>query len=123
MKPAMVEAEVNIDRSPADVFDYCSDLRHKPEWNSMMKRIEKVTDGPIGVDTRYATKCVKGPPMVMKCVRYERPTQWSAVGESAAAEGGRRGQRRPNPRRRPPGHVDGDRTARCAQAGSAALAS
>jgi|NGEPerStandDraft_6_1074524.scaffolds.fasta_scaffold18355_2 hypothetical protein len=38
MKPAMIEAEVNIDRSPADVFRYCSDHRHEPEWNPMMKR-------------------------------------------------------------------------------------
>jgi len=84
MKPAFIEAEVNIDRSPADVFDYCSDRRHEPEWNPMMKRIEKITDGPVGVGTRYATEFVKGPPMVMECVQYERPTQWSLVGESAA---------------------------------------
>ena len=45
MKPAIIEAEVDIDRSPADVLDYCSDHRHEPEWNPMMKRIEKVTDG------------------------------------------------------------------------------
>jgi len=88
VKPAIIEAEVNIDRSPADVFDYCSDHRHEPEWNPMMKRIEKITDGPVGVGTRYATEFVKGPPMVMECVRYERPTQWSLVGESAALKAG-----------------------------------
>ena len=84
MKPAIIEAEVDINRLPADVFDYCSDHRHEPEWNPKMKRIDKITDGPVGVGTRYTTEFVKGPPMVMECVQYERPTQWALVGESAA---------------------------------------
>ena len=56
----------------------------------MMKRIEKVTDGPVGVGTRYSDRVRQGPPMVMECVRYERPTLWSTVGKSAAiaADGG-----------------------------------
>ncbi len=58
MKPANIEAEVNIDRSPTDVFDYCSEHCHQPEWNPMMKRINRVTDGPLGVGTRYATEFV-----------------------------------------------------------------
>jgi len=41
MKRAIIETEVNIDRSPANVFDYCSDHRHEPEWNPKMKRIER----------------------------------------------------------------------------------
>lgn len=45
MTPVAVEAEVDVERSPEDVFDYCSDLRHEPEWNPMMKRIVKLTDG------------------------------------------------------------------------------
>jgi uncharacterized protein YndB with AHSA1/START domain len=83
MKPAIIEAEVDINRPPADVFDYCSDHGHEPEWNPRMKRIEKITDGPVRVGTRYTTEFVKGPPMVMECVQYERPTQWSLAGESA----------------------------------------
>jgi uncharacterized protein YndB with AHSA1/START domain len=37
MSPIVVEAEVDIKRPPDDVFDYCSDHRHEPEWNPMMK--------------------------------------------------------------------------------------
>ncbi|MGN6172240.1 MAG: SRPBCC family protein [Streptosporangiaceae bacterium] len=90
MSLVVVEAEVDIDRPPEDVFDYCSDHRHEPEWNPMMKRIEKLTDGPIGAGTRYAAEFVKGPPMVMECTRFERPATWSLTGDSRAltASGG-----------------------------------
>jgi uncharacterized protein YndB with AHSA1/START domain len=83
-RPVVVEAEVDINRPPEEVFDYCSDHRHEPQWNPMMTRIEKLTDGPIGAGTRYAAEFVKGPPMVMECTRYERPTTWSLTGQSRA---------------------------------------
>jgi uncharacterized protein YndB with AHSA1/START domain len=64
MRPTFIEVEIDIRHSPEAVFDYCSDLSHEPEWNPMMKRIEKLTDGPIGVGARYATEFTKGPLMV-----------------------------------------------------------
>lgn len=84
MSPIVVEAEVDIKRPPDDVFDYCSDHRHEPEWNPMMKHIEKLTDGPIGAGTRYVAEFAKGPPMIMECTRFERPATWSLTGESPA---------------------------------------
>ena len=92
MRPAFIEVEVDIRRPPEAVFDYCSDLSHEPEWNPMMKRTEKLTDGPIDVGARYATEFAKGPRMVIEYTRYERPTLWSSVGDSAllkASGGGR----------------------------------
>jgi Polyketide cyclase / dehydrase and lipid transport len=90
MSPVVVEAEVDIRRPPEDVFDYCSDHRHEPQWNPMMKRAEKLTGGPVGAGTRYAAEFVKGPPMVLECTRYERPSAWFVTGESRAltARGG-----------------------------------
>lgn len=84
MTPVVVEAEVDISRSPEDVFDYCSDASHEPEWNPMMKRIVKLTDGPVRVGTRYTTEFADGPAMVMECIGYERPTRWSTNGDSHA---------------------------------------
>lgn len=84
MSPVSIQAAVDIKRSPEEVFDYCSDHTHEPEWNPMMKRVAKLTDGPIGVGTRYATEFTKGPPMVMECTVYDRPATWSLVGESRA---------------------------------------
>lgn len=78
----VIDAGVSIRRSPEDVFDYCSDHRHEPEWNPMMRRIELLTEEPIGPGTRYATEFVKGPAMLMECVAFERPTRWSMTAES-----------------------------------------
>lgn len=91
MSPVVVEAEVDISRPPEQVFGYCSDPGHEPEWNPMMKASKKITGGPMGVGARYATEFVKGPPMVMECAGYERPSAWSLVGRSPAltAGGGR----------------------------------
>jgi len=88
MTPVVVEAKVDIRRSPEDVFDYCSDPSHEPEWNPTMQRIVKLTDGPVRVGTRYTTKFVKGPAMIMECVRYERPASWSMRGDSRALKAG-----------------------------------
>lgn len=82
MRKLIVRAEVDIDRSAEDVFDYCSDHRHEPEWNPMMKHCNKVTEGPVGLGTRFSTQFGKGPPMTMECVRYDRPTSWSVLGSS-----------------------------------------
>ncbi len=83
MRPVVVEAEVDIRRSPEDVFDYCSDHCHEPEWNPMMKRIDKLTADPVGARNRYVAEVVKGPPMVTECTRYERPGAWSLTGDSS----------------------------------------
>ena len=88
MTPVVVEAEVDIRRSPEDVFDYCSDPSHEPAWNPMMKRIVKLTDGPVRIGTRYTAEFVTGPAMVMECIRYERPASWSMKGDSRAAKAG-----------------------------------
>jgi uncharacterized protein YndB with AHSA1/START domain len=84
MSSVLVEAEVDIKRSPEDVFDFCSDPIHEPEWNPMMKRAVKLTDGLVGVGARYATEFVGAPPMVMECIHYERPSAWSLKGDSRA---------------------------------------
>ena len=84
MTPVVVEAEVDITRSPEAVFDFCSDPRREPEWNPMMKRVVELTDLSVGVGARYRTEFVNAPPMVMECVRYERPSAWSLIGDSRA---------------------------------------
>jgi hypothetical protein len=88
MSPVVVEAEVDINRPPEQVFDYCSDPGREPEWNPMMKACKKITGGSLGVGSRYAAEFVKGPPMVMECVGYERPSAWSLIGNSSALTAG-----------------------------------
>ena len=78
----VVEHGVDIHRSPEEVFDYCSDPTHEPEWNPKLRRVTKLTDGPDGVGTRYEMEFVPGDPMRVECVRFERPTAWATVGDS-----------------------------------------
>src|SRR5579872_1049344 len=92
MKPVVVEAAVEIRRAPEDVFDYSSDPGHEPEWNPMMKRILKITDGPIGIGTRYTAKFAQGPPMVIECVGYDPPSAWSFKAQSRALRAGSGGR-------------------------------
>jgi uncharacterized protein YndB with AHSA1/START domain len=97
MTPVAIEAEVDIKRSPEDVFDFCSDPMREPEWNPMMKRAAKLTDGPIGVGARYRTEFVDAPSMVMECTQYERPTAWSLSGESRSLKAAGDGRVSPAP--------------------------
>jgi uncharacterized protein YndB with AHSA1/START domain len=88
---AVVENAVHIARSPEDVFDYCVDLAREPDWNPKARRVEKLTDGPIGLGTRYEAAFLKDSPTTIEFVRFERPVAWESVGRSrrldAKAEG------------------------------------
>ena len=78
----IVENAVDIRRSPEEVFDYCTDILREPEWNPRTRRVGKLTEGPIGLGTRFEGEWIKGNPMVIEYVRFERPTRWASVGRS-----------------------------------------
>jgi uncharacterized protein YndB with AHSA1/START domain len=78
----VIEHAVEIRRSPDEVFDYCTDLRHEPEWNPRTRRIQKLTDGPIGLGTRFQGEWIRGDPMTIEFVRFQRPSAWASVGHS-----------------------------------------
>ena len=79
---AMIEAEADIRRSAEEVFEYASDPANEPEWNIRMKRIEKLTGGPVGVGARYRMEFTQGPAAISECVRLERPGFWEHAGGS-----------------------------------------
>jgi uncharacterized protein YndB with AHSA1/START domain len=97
MSLVAVEAAVDIRRSLEDVFDFVSDPRREPEWNPMMKRTVKLTDGPIGVGDRFTTEFANGPAMVLECIGYERPRSWAFKGESRALKATSEGRVVPTP--------------------------
>jgi uncharacterized protein YndB with AHSA1/START domain len=45
--------QVLINRSHQDVFDYLSRLENVPTWNYAIVETQKVSDGEVGVGTRY----------------------------------------------------------------------
>ncbi len=69
--------EVVIDCSTEVVFDHLSDPRNELDWNPKVRLMEKLTDGPIGVGTRFRAKWTKSPVIELEITRYERPRGWS----------------------------------------------
>lgn len=68
--------------APAEVvFDYASDLSNELEWGEPV-RIVKLTDGPIGVGTRFDAEWKGGGPIDVTYVFIERPSRWRTRGRS-----------------------------------------
>ena len=75
----VISNTVVIRCSPEETFDYLSDLRNELEWNPDMASVEKLTDGPVGVGTRYRAKWRSAPTsLVVETTAYDRPHSWSA---------------------------------------------
>lgn len=49
----VVNGNIVIERSIEDVFDFVADERNEPRYNPQMTRADKVTEGPIGVGTKF----------------------------------------------------------------------
>jgi uncharacterized protein YndB with AHSA1/START domain len=74
---AVIENRVQVCRSPEEVFDYLVDLRNELEWNPDVQSMEKLTDGPIGVGTRFLAKWKQSKLIEVECIRFERPHRWA----------------------------------------------
>jgi len=66
MSALSYSAETMIRRSPEDVFESCSDLRSELQWNPKVKYVEKLTDGPVGIGTRYRARWANSGPTPSK---------------------------------------------------------
>lgn len=77
---ALIENEVDISRPAEEVFDYASDHTREPEWNPAMRYLRKLTDGPVGLGTRYEMEFVPGKPMQATCDSFDRPRSWEVSG-------------------------------------------
>jgi hypothetical protein len=83
----IVENAVDIRRSAEEVFDYCTDIVRESDWNPRTRRVvAKLTDGPIGLGTRFDGEWIKSDPMVIEYVHFDRPTRWVSVGRSASLD-------------------------------------
>ena len=50
---ARVEGEIIIYRPVEEVFDFVADERNEPRYNPRMLDAEQISEGPIGVGTRF----------------------------------------------------------------------
>lgn len=78
---AVIQNSVVIGRSPEAVFDYLSDPRSELEWNPKVEVMEKLSDGPLGVGTKFRAKWTKSKVVTMECTSYDRPRGWSYVND------------------------------------------
>lgn len=51
MKPIVLSIVIN--RTPGTVFDAFTDIERWPERMTAIKRVERLTDGPVGTGTRF----------------------------------------------------------------------
>lgn len=68
---------VEIGCTPEEAFDYLSDLRSELEWNPTCREMEKVTEGPVGLGTKYRAKWSNSPYVELETVAYDRPRSWT----------------------------------------------
>ena len=73
---SVISNSVTIRCTQEEAFDYLSDNRNELEWNPGIESIEKLTDGPVGLGTRYKAKWRSSPHLLMEVIEYERPHQW-----------------------------------------------
>jgi hypothetical protein len=119
----IIEHTVDIHEPPEEVFDYCSDLTREHEWNPKLKHVEKLSDGPAGVGTRYRADFISGDPMTIEYVQFDRPTAWATVGDSHRLQVSFTGEVRPTAGgAHPPRNADGPAAAGLAALCNAALA-
>lgn len=73
----VIRNSVVIRCTQEEAFDYLSDLRAELEWNPKCQVMEKLTDGPVGLGTKYRAKWKNSPQVELDTVQFERPRTWA----------------------------------------------
>lgn len=63
------------------MFDYLADAKNELEWNPKVELMQEITDGPIGVGTKFRAKWIKSRVVTMECTAYDRPSGWGYVND------------------------------------------
>jgi hypothetical protein len=96
-RAVVIETATGIARPAEVVFGYCSDHTNEIEWNPAMRRVAKISDGPVGVGTRYEMEFLPGRPMIAECVRFDPPASWAVDGSGNGIRSSFTGQVTPVP--------------------------
>ena len=86
---ARVEGEITINRPVEGVFDFVADERNELRYNPRMVRAELISEGPIGVGTRFRAELRtmgRTVPMTVEFTAYERPWRVGSLTSSAMME-------------------------------------
>jgi uncharacterized protein YndB with AHSA1/START domain len=63
--------------SPEEAFDYLADPRGELEWNPQCETMEKLTEGPVGLGTKFRAKWKSSPSVEYEIVAFDRPRSWT----------------------------------------------
>ncbi len=83
-----VRGQILIDRAVEEVFDFVADERKEPTYNPAMVGVQKLTQGPVGLGTRYAATVIsRGRPveMLIETTSFIRPLALSSTTSMAWA--------------------------------------
>ncbi len=86
---ARIEGEIVIGRPVDVVFDVVADQRNEPAYNRAITGAEKLTDGPIGVGSRFrATAAARGRQveMLIEYTAYDWPNMLASTTRMATAD-------------------------------------
>jgi hypothetical protein len=71
---------------PAEVaFDYLADPRHRPEWQSSLRRVE-LLDDEVAVGQLWIDVTMPGMRPRMETTALDRPTSWTEAGRWGGVE-------------------------------------
>jgi polyketide cyclase/dehydrase/lipid transport protein len=70
-KNMRVEEEIEVSRSPADVFLYLADIRNEPRWNPWGEKVEMLTPEPIQQGSRFRGRYKRFGTVEHKLAAYE----------------------------------------------------
>jgi hypothetical protein len=83
---ARLGGEIIINRPVEEVFDFVADERNEPRYNPRMLSARQISDGPIGLGTRFHTELKaigRTMPMVVEFTGFERPWRLASVTRSS----------------------------------------
>jgi len=72
----LVQGDIVINRPIGEVFDFAADERNEPKYNPQMTSAEMVTQGPIGLGSKFhsvMTGVGRGAVMTIELTEFDRP--------------------------------------------------
>lgn len=86
MRELSYTTQVTIDAPAEAVFRFCSDLRNELLWNPDAEYVVKVTEGPVGVGTRFRARWNNLGSVAVDVVEYEPPHGWATFSCAAGLD-------------------------------------
>jgi Polyketide cyclase / dehydrase and lipid transport len=84
-----VDGEIIIHRPVEEVFDFVADECNEPRYNPRMLDAAQLSDGPIGLGTRFRTELNtmgRAMPMTVEFTAYQRPWRLASSTHSSMME-------------------------------------